>query len=115
MRFNHGVAFLVGRSISHPLQTISDRLKDISEGEGDLTKTVEVLGSDEVALAAGYFNQFVAKLREMIAAIVQNVEQVSASSEELSATSQQITANSEETTAQARVASEAGGHVNTDL
>ncbi|HEV2687289.1 MAG TPA: methyl-accepting chemotaxis protein, partial [Bryobacteraceae bacterium] len=69
-------AFLIGRSISQPLNTIVGRLKDISEGEGDLTKTVDVPGSDEVAQTANHFNQFVAKLREMIGAISQNAEQV---------------------------------------
>lgn len=108
-------AYLIGRSISQPLNTIADRLKDISEGEGDLTKTVDLSGSDEVAQTAGYFNHFVAKLREMIAAIAQNAEQVAAASEELSATSQQITANSEETTAQAKVVSQVGEQVNTNL
>lgn len=108
-------AYLIGMSISRPLNTMADRLKDISEGEGDLTTTVDISGRDEVALTAGYFNQFVAKLRDMIAAIAQNAEQVAAASEELSATSQQITANSEETTAQAKVVSEAGTHVNTNL
>ena len=108
-------AYLIGRSISQPLNTIADRLKDIAEGEGDLTKIVDLEGSDEVAQTARSFNRFVAKLREMIAAIAQNAEQVAASSEELSATSQQITANSEETTAQAKVVSEAGTHVNSNL
>jgi methyl-accepting chemotaxis protein len=108
-------AFLIGRSISHPLNTIVVRLKDISEGEGDLTKTLEISGSDEVAQTANHFNQFVGKLREMIGAISQNAEQVAAATEELSATSQQITANSEETTAQARVVAEAGGQVNSNL
>jgi methyl-accepting chemotaxis protein len=108
-------AYLIGRSISRPLNTMADRLRDISEGEGDLTRTVDIAGTDEVAETAGYFNHFVAKLRDMISAIAQNAEQVAASSEELSATSQQITANSEETTAQAKVVSEAGTHVNSNL
>ena len=108
-------AFLIGRSVSQPLDTIVHRLKDISEGEGDLTKTVDIPGSDEVALTASHFNQFVAKLREMIGAIGATAEQVAAASEELSATSQQITANSEETTAQAKTVSEAGALVNTNL
>ena len=108
-------AYLIGISISRPLNTMADRLRDISEGEGDLTKTVDIAGSDEVAQTASYFNQFVGKLREMIAAIAENAEQLAASSEELSATSQQITANSEETTAQAKVVTEAGTAVNTNL
>ena len=109
------ISFLIGRSISTPLTTIVHRLRDISEGEGDLTKTVDIHGSDEVAETANYFNLFVSKLRDMIGAIGRTAEQVAAASAELSATSQQITANSEETTAQAKTVSDAGASVNTNL
>jgi len=107
--------YFIGRSVSLPLQNIAARLKDISQGEGDLTKTVEAHGTDEVGEVATYFNEFVAKLRAMISAIAENAEHVASASEELSATSHQITANSEETTAQARVVSEAGEHINHNL
>jgi methyl-accepting chemotaxis protein len=107
--------FYIGNTISRPLQHISARLKDISEGEGDLTKMVETHGTDEIGEVASYFNQFVSKLRDMIASISENAGHVATASEELSATSQQITANSEETSAQARVVTEAGDHINHNL
>ena len=107
--------YFIGQSITAPLQMIASRLRDISEGEGDLTKTVEAKGKDEVAEVATHFNHFVSKLRTMIAAISENAQHVASASEELSATSQQITANSEETSAQATVVSEAGEHVNQNL
>src|SRR5579885_2911809 len=70
---------------------------------------------DQAGDVATYFNQFVAKLRDMISAISENAEHVAAASEELSATSQQITANSEETSTQAQVVSQAGDHINRNL
>ena len=36
--------WFIGRAVSNPLRHIVARLKDISEGEGDLTKTVETHG-----------------------------------------------------------------------
>ena len=107
--------WIIGRAVSNPLKNIVARLKDISEGEGDLTKTVDVYGSDEVAQVASYFNKFVSKLRDMIGSISENAQHVATASEQLSASSQQITANSEETSAQATVVSEAGEHVNQNL
>jgi len=95
--------WFIGRAVSNPLRHIVARLKDISEGEGDLTKTVETHGSDEVAEVALYFNKFVSKLRDMIGSISENAQHVASASEQLSASSQQITANSEETSAQARL------------
>ncbi len=107
--------YVIGQSISKPLGNIAFMLKDISQGEGDLTKTIPAVGKDEVAEVAGYFNEFVAKLRGMIGAIAENAQHVASASEELSANSHQITANSEETSAQAQVVAEAGQHVNTNL
>jgi methyl-accepting chemotaxis protein len=109
------VGYFVARSITVPLENIAARLKDISDGEGDLTKTVDAHSHDEVGQVASYFNQFVAKLRTMISAIAENAEHVASASEELSATSHQITANSEETSAQARVVTQAGEHINQNL
>jgi methyl-accepting chemotaxis protein len=107
--------YLVTKSITGPLQKMSAMLKDISEGEGDLTKALDASGHDELAEVAQYFNQFVTKLRGLIGAISENAQHVASASEEMSATSQQITANSEETTAQARVVSEASENVNKNL
>ena len=107
--------YLVTKSITGPLQKMSAMLKDISEGEGDLTKALDANGHDELAEVAHYFNQFVTKLRGLIGAISENAQHVASASEEMSATSQQITANSEETSAQARVVSEASESVNKNL
>jgi methyl-accepting chemotaxis protein len=109
------VSLTTSRSISLRLQGMVDRVKDVAEGEGDLTKRIDITSHDEIGELAKWFNVFMDRMHEMILAITESAEQVAASSEELSATSQQITANSEETTAQAKVVSEAGGQVNTNL
>lgn len=49
--------FLV-RSITRPLNNVTAGMKDISEGEGDLTKRLDDSGTDEIAQLAGAFNQF---------------------------------------------------------
>ena len=107
--------YIIGQSISKPLGNIAFMLKDISQGEGDLTKTIPAEGKDEIAEVARYFNEFVAKLRGMIGDIAENAQHVATASEQLSANSHQITANSEETSAQAQVVADAGQHVNTNL
>jgi len=107
--------YLVTKSITGPLGKMSAMLKDISEGEGDLTKALDASGHDDLAEVAQHFNQFVTKLRGLIGAISENAQHVASASEEMSATSQQITANSEETSLQARVVSEASENVNKNL
>lgn len=47
---------VVCRTIIKPLKKVSSVLKDISEGDGDLTQRLPVQGNDEVTDIANYFN-----------------------------------------------------------
>jgi len=108
------VALFLSRSISTTTQSILARAEAIAAG--DLTREeLKAQGNDELGDLTRAINEMQSGLHEMILSMRGTAEQVAAASEELSATSQQITANSEETTAQARVVSEAGGQVNTNL
>ncbi|MGA9497572.1 MAG: methyl-accepting chemotaxis protein [Terriglobales bacterium] len=108
------VAILMSRRISASTQSILARAKAIAAG--DLTREELRTGdNDELGDLARAMNEMQSSLHELIQSMRGTAEQVAAASEELSATSQQITANSEETTAQARVVSEAGGQVNSNL
>ena len=55
------VSMLIGNSIVKPLTLATQRMKDIADGEGDLSRLLPVEGKDEVALQARYFNQFADK------------------------------------------------------
>ncbi|MFV7771094.1 methyl-accepting chemotaxis protein [Shewanella marisflavi] len=60
--------FLVlNHSISSPLNQAIDAMKDIAEGEGDLTKRLPTKGKDEVVSLAIAFNSFVRKINKMVA------------------------------------------------
>ena len=48
------------------LNAVTDRLKDISEGEGDLTVSLEVASNDELGELSESFNKFVSKIRDII-------------------------------------------------
>jgi methyl-accepting chemotaxis protein len=109
------VSIATGRSIFLHLDDMADRIRDVAEGEGDLTRRIVITSDDEMSKVAEWFNLFMDQLQKMIRAIAETATQVAAASEELSAASQQITANSEETTAKAKVVSDAGGQVNTNL
>ncbi|MGP1594079.1 MAG: methyl-accepting chemotaxis protein [Treponema sp.] len=54
--------FLIKRYVSTPLQHTSNALKDIAQGEGDLTVRLPVRGKDEIAELSEYFNQTIAKI-----------------------------------------------------
>ncbi len=91
-----GLSFLFAKSIIHPIKRTTDMLRDISEGEGDLTRRLEVPAKDEIGELAGYFNGFIEKLQGLIASITGSAETVATSATELSAVSTQIASNAQE-------------------
>jgi methyl-accepting chemotaxis protein len=108
------IAITLAREIAGAATAMLALIREIA----DKNLTVEdmaIVSEDEVGQAGVALNQMKNNLHDMVQSIRTTAEQVAASSEELSATGQQITANSEETTAQAKVVSEAGGQVNTNL
>jgi methyl-accepting chemotaxis protein len=108
------LAIFLSRKITQAITSVLQQAEAIAAG--DLTQdNLQVRSQDELGDLTTAINTMHTSLHELIRSIRSTAEQVAASSEELSATSHQITANSEETTAQARVVSEAGGQVNTNL
>ncbi len=64
-----GMIMWIGHNITKRLDSINGRLLDIAEGEGNLTASIKVTGTDELAEIATHFNSFV----KTIADIVQDV------------------------------------------
>jgi methyl-accepting chemotaxis protein len=64
-----GLVWVSARSIVRPVKDAAAGLRDIAEGDGDLTKRLIVHSNDEVGDLSRWFNQFVAKLQEIITAI----------------------------------------------
>ena len=89
--------FLISKSIIKPITTLTDTLKDISEGEGDLTARINLNRKDEIGLMANYFNQFVEKLHEMISNISRDLVKLSSTSSELSEIADELSNNSGKT------------------
>ena len=103
------------RSVSKALSNMLNMVKDLAEGEGDLTKRLEIVTHDELGELAKWFNTFLDQIHHIISQVSGTAEGVARASEELNATSQQITANCEETSAQADVVSKAAEAVSQNL
>lgn len=88
------LAYLLANAIVRPIQGASAMVNDIAEGEGDLTRRLEIRHKNEVGELADGFNRFVGKLQEMIKKIAGNAGTLGTSSEQLFALSQEISANS---------------------
>jgi methyl-accepting chemotaxis protein len=77
-------AVLIGRAISRPLSHAVEAMRDIAQGEGDLTRRLDVDGRDEVAEMAVEFNLFVDKIHALVADVTGSVSQLAAAAEEMS-------------------------------
>jgi methyl-accepting chemotaxis protein len=63
-------SWFLGNELVKPLESIQSRMRDISEGEGDLTARLEVNGDDEIARVARHFNTFVENLQGIVHQVV---------------------------------------------
>jgi len=60
------IIYFVLNSTTAPIVRVSETLRDISEGEGDLTKSIAVSSNDEVGDLALYFNKTIEKIKNLV-------------------------------------------------
>ncbi|MCL2094247.1 MAG: methyl-accepting chemotaxis protein [Treponema sp.] len=59
-------AFLAYHYMTKPIVTVTGTLRDISEGDGDLTQSINVSSKDEIGDMAKYFNLTLEKIKIMV-------------------------------------------------
>jgi len=74
------MSLILQRSITKPIDRIVRRVRDISEGEGDLTAQIEIIGNDELTDLAKYFNDFIGQVHGIISEVAHATQQVQESS-----------------------------------
>lgn len=85
-----GIGILVIRAkITTPLQNLIKRAQNLSSGEGDLTRKLEIEGNDEIGEGSKAINAFIEKVRILISEAKQLSSENSSVSHELSTTSMQ--------------------------
>lgn len=78
------LSWIIGRSITKPLQRVMEMLKDLAQGEGDLTKRLQVIANDEIGKMTQLVNTFLEKLHQTITGVYQHSLEVASSSSQLS-------------------------------
>lgn len=87
-----GVTFvwlLLAHGIVRPIRRTVEILKDISSGEGDLTRRLPAVSGDETGEMARHFNLFVEKLQAIIGTVFTNAEGIASASTQMSAAAEQ--------------------------
>ncbi|SLM32344.1 Methyl-accepting chemotaxis sensory transducer with Cache sensor [Desulfamplus magnetovallimortis] len=109
------IIFVSALYITKPINAAVKGLEDISEGDGDLTKRLEVSSKDEIGMLSVSFNAFIDKLHKMIKDITQGVETLSLSATELSTISGQMTTGAEQTAKNADAVSVAAEEMTSNM
>lgn len=96
------------RRIVKPINRTVTALKNIAQGDGDLTVRLPVRGNDEIADMAEYFNETISKIADSVRAVGQNIDamqeigsELSSNMTETASSVNQISANIEGVKAQA--------------
>jgi methyl-accepting chemotaxis protein len=93
--------FFSARSVTVPINRTVDMLKDIAQGEGDLTRRLDVIKKDEIGELAGWFNTFLEKLQGMMRKIADSSNMVDRSSGEYTEIAAQLSTGSGEASSRA--------------
>ncbi len=76
--------------ITRPVLFLLNMLKDVAQGEGDLTRRVDVRSKDEIGEMASWFNKFIERMEKMIVEIKSSSLQIQSATGEVSSGAQQI-------------------------
>ena len=71
------ISLYFSRSVLKPIKQTSNLLKEIAEGEGNLTSRLESKSSDEIGELADWFNLFITKIQNIIKEVQLNANKLS--------------------------------------
>jgi methyl-accepting chemotaxis protein len=91
-----GMGVALARMISRPLAQTVTLMRDIAEGEGDLTRRLQATNRDEIGDLAQCFNTFVDKLAGIIGSVRATATHVTGASQQLSGATTQLAAGTQQ-------------------
>lgn len=88
--------FMIGR-ILKPISVTGEILKDIAQGEGDLTRRINIVSKDEIGDMSGWFNLFIEKIQAMVISIGKDARQLYDSSTSMTTISKDMSVSANRT------------------
>ncbi len=89
------VTVLLSKMVFASLRTVNEMIKDIAQGEGDLTKRLTVMSKDEVGSLANWFNLFIEKLQGIIVNIAGYLGRLNSTSANLLTISKEVSTSAD--------------------
>lgn len=90
-----------------PLKTLTAMVTDLVQGDGDLTKRLDLNSRDELGSLAGIFNQFIERMQVLIKEISSNVVPLNSASSDMSGVSQALSSGADRMSDESRQTSTA--------
>ncbi|MBU2454094.1 MAG: HAMP domain-containing protein, partial [Proteobacteria bacterium] len=109
------LAYIAAGKFVLPLIDIVEKLKDIAEGEGDLTSRLEIKSKDEIGQVAQWFNSFIDKIHGLILDVAKNAQELNQSSSTLAQISKTMAHGAEQTSTSANSVSAAGEEMSVSM
>jgi methyl-accepting chemotaxis protein len=109
------VAYMVASMICRPINATVSMLKDIAQGEGDLTKRLDESSKDELGELAHWFNVFVTKIQTIMKSISGNATVLNSSSLRLGDTARELSQGADQTSQQSSNVSAAAEEMSANM
>jgi methyl-accepting chemotaxis protein len=95
------LAVLLVRSITRPLRTLNRRLREIADGDGDLTQRVGDDSRDEIGEAARSFDRFADRMQMLVSRVAAEAARVAQAADDLGTISTELAGGAAGTSDQA--------------
>ncbi|ADW17313.1 methyl-accepting chemotaxis sensory transducer with Cache sensor [Desulfobulbus propionicus DSM 2032] len=109
------IILLVAFGIVRGLNQVVANLRDIAQGEGDLTRRLDIKANDEIGELGKGFNLFIEKLQGIIRGVVANGKEVEGASTRLATVANEMSANAGESSARSNAVAAAAEEMNANL
>ena len=108
-------AWILRFTLARPLRSVINMINDVAEGEGDLTKRLEVKSGDELEELAGGVNKIIGNQQSMLRKMIKGMQELATSSSQLLDISNYMSTESDNTSAKANNVATAAEEMNANM
>jgi methyl-accepting chemotaxis protein len=109
------LAVYASRKITQPLVEVSNSLREIAQGDGDLRRRLNATTKDETGELAHWFNVFIEKIQSIMARVATTAVELGAVSTDMFDTSKELAQSAQHTTDQSASVAAAAEEVSTTM